>query len=426
MSTVIIGGGIIGVSVAYYLSASKPEGEIHIIEQSPELFNSASGYAGGFLARDWFEPALNSLGALSFNLHHQLAAEHGGDKEWGFMKGTAFNLDTVSNQGCGGARGDDWVHEDTSRAGTAAAICPIPAEWPAWLTKQQGGILERISEGETVAQRPAEAVPLSYQWSYLARCESSQPIKATKVTKDGNGVITGIEIVDLKSKKEYEIPCSNLVLSVGAWTPQVIRELFPSNKTSFDLLPLAGYSLVVRSPRHTLDHEKITHGGRSHAIFTTHPPSCGFSPEIFTREGGKIYIAGYNPHLKLPSCVEDIYALRDPAEMQKLKDVAVRLMGDLPKESSGSTGDVTNMDDLEILREGLCFRPVGEDDIPTVGRIRDAYLGGGLRSSATGGVYIATGHGPWGISLSLGTGKVVSEMIVGQRTSADVSGLQLR
>jgi glycine/D-amino acid oxidase-like deaminating enzyme len=152
MSTIIIGGGIIGVSVAYYLSANKPEGEIHIIEQSSELFNSASGYAGGFLARDWFEPALNSLGALSFDLHHQLAAEHGGDKEWGFMKGTAFNLDTVSNQKCGGARGDDWVHEDTSRAETAAAICPIPAEWPAWLTKQQGGVLERISEGETVAQ----------------------------------------------------------------------------------------------------------------------------------------------------------------------------------------------------------------------------------------------------------------------------------
>lgn len=154
MSTVIIGGGIIGVSIAYYLSINKPEIEIHIIEQSPELFSSASGYAGGFLARDWFEPVLTSLGALSFDLHHKLATKHGGDMKWGYMRGTAFNLDTVSNQTSkyGGARGDDWVHEDTSRGETAAAINPIPAEWPDWLTKQQGGILERISEGETVAQ----------------------------------------------------------------------------------------------------------------------------------------------------------------------------------------------------------------------------------------------------------------------------------
>lgn len=250
--------------------------------------------------------------------------------------------------------------------------------------------------------------------------------KATNIIKDDNGVITGVEIVDLESKEEFTIQCMNLVLSVGAWTPQVLREIFPYNQTSFDLCPLAGYSLVVRSPRHTQDHEKISHGGRSHAVFTTHPTSCGFSPEIFTREGGEIYIAGYNPHLKLPLCVEDVHELRDSAEMQKLKDAAVRLLGGLSNELSGSTDDVTNIDDLEVLREGLCFRPVGEDDIPTVGRIRDASLGGGLRSAAEGGVYIATGHGPWGISLSLGTGKVVSEMIMEQPTSADVSGLLLR
>ncbi|KAJ6115250.1 hypothetical protein N7486_001028 [Penicillium sp. IBT 16267x] len=427
MSTVIIGGGIIGVSIAYYLSVNKPEGEIHIIEQSSELFSSASGYAGGFLARDWFDPALNSLGALSFDLHHQLAAEHGGNKKWGFMKGTAFSLDTVPNQNCSGARGDDWVHEDTRRAETAAAKCPILAEWPAWLTKQQGGILERISEGETVAQvDPLRLCRFLINGATSRGVRVHKPVKVTTIIKDDKGVITGVKIVDLESKEESIIPCINLVLSVGAWTPQVLRELFPSNQTSFDLSPLAGYSLVVRSPRHTLDHEKMTNGGRSHAVFTTHPPSCGFSPEIFTREGGEIYIAGYNPRLELPLSVEDIHGLWDSAEVQKLKDVAVRLLGDLSNELPGSTDDVTNIDDLETIREGLCFRPVGENGIPTVGRIRNASLGGGLRSSAEGGVYIATGHGPWGISLSLGTGKVISEMMMGQRTSADVSGLLLR
>lgn len=251
------------------------------------------------------------------------------------------------------------------------------------------------------------------------------PAKATTIVKNGEGTITGITVVSLESQTETTIPCTNLVLSSGCWTPLVLKDLFPSNQASLNITPLAGYSLVVRSPRHTLDDERLTYGGRAHAVFTTHPQSCGFSPEIFTRKGGEIYIAGLNPSIELPSRAEDARQLFDPAELQKLKDVAVRLMGDLAKGWTESTDSVPNTDDLEILREGLCFRPVGATDVPTIGRISDASLGGGVRTAAKGGVYIAAGHGPWGISLSLGTGKVVSEMINGQRTSADASELTI-
>lgn len=153
MSTIILGGGVIGASIGYYLSANQPKGEIHIVEQSPELFTSASGYAAGFLARDWFEPSLAPLGAMSFDLHHELAAAHGGDKKWGFMKGVAFNLDTVAQRKRGGSRGDDWLRTGTSRAEAAAGSeDTAPVEFPEWLTMQKEGVLEKISHGETVAQ----------------------------------------------------------------------------------------------------------------------------------------------------------------------------------------------------------------------------------------------------------------------------------
>lgn len=60
-----------------------------------------------------------------------------------------------------------------------------------------------------------------------------------------------------------------------------------------------------------------------------------------------------------------------------------------------------------------------------IGRVDDASLGNGVNRhrKSVGGVFIAAGHGPWGISLSLGTGKVVAEMIQGQPLSADVSEL---
>lgn len=74
----------------------------------------------------------------------------------------------------------------------------------------------------------------------------------------------------------------------------------------------------------------------------------------------------------------------------------------------------------------LCFQQGGSTGVPTIGRINDASLGKGVRAAPGGGVYIAAGHGPWGIALSLGTEKVVSEMMQGQRTSADVSRLAVQ
>lgn len=250
------------------------------------------------------------------------------------------------------------------------------------------------------------------------------PAKAVAVVKDDNGTVNGVKIVSLDSEEESVIPCTNLILSSGAWTPHVLKELFPSTPVSLGIAPLAGYSLVLRSPRHTIDHEKTVLQGRSNAVFATNPNSRGFSPEIFTREGGEIYIAGLNPSIPLPARVEKTPQLFDPAQMQNLKDVAVRLMGKaVVYGSSKSRDDVNNDDDLEIIREGLCFRPARSTGVPVIGKIEDPSLGDGVRSSAQGGVYIAAGHGPWGISLSLGTGKVVSEMVEGRITSADVSRL---
>ena len=249
------------------------------------------------------------------------------------------------------------------------------------------------------------------------------PAKAASLVKNADGTITGVSIVSRDSKKESTIPCTNLVLSMGPWTPQVLKDLFPSSTISLDISPLAGYSLVVRSPRYTLKHQRNVHRGQSHAVFTTLPSSYGFSPEIFLREGGEIYIAGLNPTIKLPSRAEDINRLSDPREMQKLKDVAVRLLGGLAKNTEEAADETTNLDDLEILREGLCFRPVGSTGVPTIGKIDNLALGGGTRASPRGGVFIAAGHGPWGISLSLGTGKIISEMIKKQKTSVNVTGL---
>lgn len=144
MSTVIIGAGIIGTSTAYYLSQIS-KNQIHLVEASPQLFASASGYAAGFLARDWFTPSLSALGELSFDLHKQLAEENNGHVKWGYSRSTGTSLaETV------GKNGADWLMEGVSRSTAAARTSKSSGNRPAWMTP--GDDLDVMSDGSTTAQ----------------------------------------------------------------------------------------------------------------------------------------------------------------------------------------------------------------------------------------------------------------------------------
>ena len=157
MSTVIIGAGIIGVSTAYYLSESDPSNadQIHLVEASPDLFTSASGFAGGFLAEDWFSPSLSNLGKLSFRLHKELAEAHDGHELWGYSQSTGTSLaeDTVESNGGSGA---DWLRDGASRAEAAKNTGPNSSHAPQWLKSK--GELDVLSSGETTAQWYANLV----------------------------------------------------------------------------------------------------------------------------------------------------------------------------------------------------------------------------------------------------------------------------
>lgn len=147
MSTVIIGSGIIGTSTAYFLSQeSIPQASIHLVEANSELFASASGYAAGFLARDWFSPSLASLGALSYDLHKQLAEEYNGRENWGYSSSTSTSLAEAS-----GGEEFDWLGVGQSRTRTTKLQATRNAAGPAWLTGSHE-CLDIISNEDTTAQ----------------------------------------------------------------------------------------------------------------------------------------------------------------------------------------------------------------------------------------------------------------------------------
>ena len=76
MRVLICGGGVIGASIAYFLSCRGVA--VTVIERTG-VACAASGKAGGFLARDWCDGTpLEALARRSFALHARLAARDRG------------------------------------------------------------------------------------------------------------------------------------------------------------------------------------------------------------------------------------------------------------------------------------------------------------------------------------------------------------
>lgn len=228
-----------------------------------------------------------------------------------------------------------------------------------------------------------------------------------------------------------DIPCENIVIAAGCWTPQVYATLFPNASRMPRIAHLAGYSLTLKSKHwppvpvpskpdairvpgnaSVSDDESLSSVSSflastpCHAIFTD---AAGFAPEIFSRVTGDVWVGGLNPSNEpLPPLPTD--AQIDATYVERLLAVARALCGE----------------DIEVRKQSLCFRPVTATGRPIIARVHEADLGDGIKPAGLnghGGVFVATGHGPWGISLSLGTGRVVAEMVLGKELSADVSAL---
>jgi glycine/D-amino acid oxidase-like deaminating enzyme len=269
-----------------------------------------------------------------------------------------------------------------------------------------------MSKGDTTAQVEPRRL---CQW-LLDKCVERgvgvhQPARVVGLSTDVRDELAGVRVVSLRDEVEFEIPCTKLVITAGPWTPKVFSTLFPSARMTIRITSLAGHSVVLKSPRWNTEHSNADLAA-SHAVFTTDP--SGFNPEFFSRTGGEIWFGGLNSSI-LPLPPDAGKAKPDPKAIKRMMKIAKRLLG-LPE-----------MEDLEIVSEGLCFRPVARSGNPIISRIADKQLGPEIktRRGGDGGVFASVGHGPWGIALSLGTGRVLADLIEGVEPSCDIRGLQI-
>lgn len=246
--------------------------------------------------------------------------------------------------------------------------------------------------------------PLQLCQFLLEKCRSMgvqfhHPATVLSVGADAHGELSHVRIGYTDSSTETEIPTTRVLICAGCWTPQVLEYLFPGSGLNIPVQSLGGHSLVVRNPSAA--------GDVYHSLYTSLDT---YSPEIYARPSGMIWLGGLNsPEIPLPPLATSSTPVA--ASIEELKRTARQL--------------IASDEDVEVVRAGLCFRPVTERGTPYIARIQDKDLrqGFGTRPRQDGGVFVAAGHGPWGISLALGTGKVMAEMMQGRELSADISKL---
>jgi glycine/D-amino acid oxidase-like deaminating enzyme len=308
MQALIVGGGVIGTSIAYHLAARGAD--VIVIERSA-VACAASGKSGGFLAMDWCDGTpLMHLARRSFALHAELAEGRGG--EWGYRRMTAYGgiVDRSSTSASRGA-GPGWVAPNISING-------------------------RLGSTDTTAQVQPAAFTTAMMRAAEARGAELRLGNVTGLLRRGGGVVG----VDLEGEA---LEGDAVVIAMGPWSVLAAQWLpLPL------VFGLKGHSLVFDTGA-AIPPE---------ALFLEYAETTGttLSPEIFPRADGSTYVCAISSASPLPT--DPDLVVPDDGAIDRLKALCARISPILAAS--------------RILSSQACFRPVTQDGLPLIGAIPGA------------------------------------------------------
>jgi glycine/D-amino acid oxidase-like deaminating enzyme len=333
MRVLICGGGVIGASIAYFLSERGAEA---VVIECTDIACAASGKSGGFLALDWCDGSpLAPLARRSFELHAELGADFEG--RWGYRRLDTLSIAASARRRLGGSASDGmpaWVAPDArlqQRLGSPATTAQVD---PAAFTR---GLMDAASERGARLQIG----------SVTGLTRSADERRVT-------GVLAGGEVIEGDA----------VVIAMGPWSV-LAAEWLPMPM----IYGLKGHSLVFRTSRPVSPH----------ALFVECEAADGavHSPEVFPRPDGTVYVCGLSSETPLPT--DPAAVLPDPGAHERLRAMTGIFAPALAE--------------AEIVAAQACFRPVTRDGLPLIGRVRGldgAYVATGhsvwgmLNAPATG------------------------------------------
>jgi glycine/D-amino acid oxidase-like deaminating enzyme len=218
--------------------------------------------------------------------------------------------------------------------------------------------------------------------STIAQCHPYQFTNfiLEQAKKDGVSVlkdhVTRIEkgkVYYTANGQENALDCDDIIVCAGPWTSTILSQV--------KIQALKAHSITIATEQ-TLS---------PFAVFSEMKMESGHgAPEFYARKN-EVYVCGEAYAVDVPT--DASLVLPEPEKCEKLIKFAHGLSKQLRK--------------IDVRQ--ACLLPVSECDVPLVGKVSD-------------GIYVAAGHGCWGISLAPATGLVLSELIsTGTCKSADIT-----
>ena len=376
----LAGGGVIGCSIAYFLTHHELfDTKLHSVTilEASSIAGGASGKAGGLLA-DWATP--ECLAPLSFRTHAELAKSHGGDKIWGYR---AVYCADVKLQ----AQSSDATRSSHDQS--------IPEELD-WLSPGTIKSYKEVGSPENSAQ--VNPYMFTRTMASLAQEKGANIVygSASHLEYNANGKKIA-SVAYIQNGESQSLAATDVVMAAGPWTSRLVP--------SIHLEAPRGHSVVVQPSRSLTPH----------VLFPEIlPPEDGslpdiLSPEVYPRPPDNlfaydtVYASGPDDYeADLPEDTRNV-----EIDAQKCEKVLNAI-----KSISGLIRDG------EVITKQACYKP----------QIRqheeDEEVGPIVGPAGVEGLWIATGHDEWGIQHAAGTGLVMSEMIFeGEAKSADCESL---
>lgn len=187
------------------------------------------------------------------------------------------------------------------------------------------------------------------------------------------GFITEGNLVKGVKTAQGDVEGSHVIVATGAWTPMLNEQL----RCKVPIQPGKGYSLTM-----------------------TKPTPCPAIPVIF--EEHRVAVTPFSDGFRLGSIMEfaGYDATMNPRRVELLR--------------SGASHYLTSPCGETVLEQWWGWRPMTYDSVPIIGPV-----------PAFTNAYLATGHSMLGLSLATGTGKLISEMVLGERPHVEAEAYSI-
>ncbi len=358
----MIGGGIVGVSCAAHLAAT---GRQVVLLERKELAAGASGRNSGVVQHP-FDPVLVGLHLETVGLYRALAqnGEPGltlPAKPVGLMLVTH---DVALAKGLTDQLALSHPGLSPTFLGPEAAIAVEPS-------LAQGVAACRLAIGYPVA--PAAATRAYAAWA--TRLGVDIRVGASARPWLSSGRVVGVELAD-----GDRLPAEQVVVAAGPWTPDVID---PSGawRPVRSLWGVVATVALPDAPIHVLEEAEID----------IEPGSGPAEPG----ENGTASQAGHAFSLVTAvgaSSLGSTFLDEEPDAAALVPSIVARGASFVPSIASAQVG-----------AHRVCARPLSVDGRPLVGRV-----------PGIDGLWVAAGHGPWGISTGPATGRLLADLLDGR------------